>query len=171
MGKPSVLADIRDAFGSELNAGQQSALISWLSFTGTFSSVRGITHAIRAGKGPFKNMSVGGEHLHHYMWGIGMLVGVGAVAIRGEEKARRHPLTALVYGAGLALIVDEFALLLDLRDVYWARQGRISVDVGIGASSAAASYFAALPVIREVARRRRVGRARGKGQETPAADA
>ena len=49
-----MFADIRDAFGSELDAGQQSALISWLAFTGTFSSVRGITHAIRAGKGPFK---------------------------------------------------------------------------------------------------------------------
>jgi hypothetical protein len=50
-GKRSVFADVRDAFGSELNAGQQSALISWLAFTGTFGCVRGITHAIRAGKG------------------------------------------------------------------------------------------------------------------------
>ena len=105
MGKRSVIADIRDAFGSELDAGQQSALISWLAFTGTFSGVRGVTHAIRAGKGPFKNLSVGGEHLHHYMWGIGMLAGVGAIAVRGDEALRRHPATALAYGAGLALIV------------------------------------------------------------------
>ena len=159
MGRRSLLADIREAFGSELDAGQQSALIGWLAFTGTFSGVRGITHAIRAGKGPFKNLSVGGEHLHHYMWGIGMLTGVGAVAVRGDEKLRRHPLTALVYGAGLALIVDEFALLLDLKDVYWAKEGRISVDVGIGSSSLVGSYFAGLPVIREVGRRRRVPRA------------
>ena len=160
MGRRSLLADIRDAFGSELDVGQQSGLISWLAFTGTFSGVRGITHAIRAGKGPFKNLSVGGEHLHHYMWGIGMLTGVGAVAVRGDEKLRRHPLTALAYGAGLALIVDEFALLLDLKDVYWAKEGRISVDVGIGGSSLVGSYFAGLPVIREVARRRGAPRAR-----------
>ena len=153
MGKQSVLADIHDAFGSELDAGQQSALISWLAFTGTFSAVRGITHAIRADKGPFKNLSVGGEHLHHYMWGIGMLAGVGAVAVKGDEKLRRHPATAFAYGAGLALIVDEFALLLDLKDVYWAKEGRVSVDVGIGGSSLVASYFAGLPVIREVAKR------------------
>jgi hypothetical protein len=152
MGKRSVIADIRDAFGSELDAGQQSALISWLSFTGTFGGVRGVTHAIRAGKGPFKNLSVGGEHL--YMRGIGMLAGVGAIAVRGEEKLRRHPATALAYGAGLALIVDEFALLLDLKDVYWAKEGRISVDVGVGGSSLVGSYLAGLPVIREVARRR-----------------
>jgi hypothetical protein len=158
MGKRSVIADIRDAFSSELDAGQQSALISWLAFTGTFGSVRGITHAIRSGKGPFRNLSVGGEHLHHYMWGIGMLSGVGAIAVRGEERLRRHPATAFAYGAGLALIVDEFALLLDLKDVYWAKEGRVSVDVGVGGSSLVGSYFAALPVIREVARRRRAAR-------------
>jgi hypothetical protein len=158
MATQSLLADIRDAFGSELDAGQQSALMSWLAFTGTFGGVRGVTHAIRAGKGPFKNLSVGGEHLHHYMWGIGMLAGVGAIAVKGDEQLRRHPVTALAYGAGLALIVDEFALLLDLKDVYWAKQGRVSVDVGIGGSSLVGSYFAGLPVIREVAKRRRARR-------------
>ena len=151
----SAAADIRAAFGSELDAGQQSALISWLAFAGTFSGVRGITHAIKAGKGPFRNLSVGGEHLHHYIWGIGMLAGVGAVAVRGDEALRRHPAVAFAYGTGLALIVDEFALLLDLKDVYWAKQGRISVDTGIGLSSAAASYFAALPVLRKVRKTRR----------------
>ena len=160
MGKRSVISDVRDAFASELDTGQQSALISWLAFTGTFSGVRGVTHAIRAGKGPFKNLSVGGEHLHHYMWGIGLLAGVGAVAVKGDEKLRRHPVTALAYGGGLALIVDELALLLDLRDVYWAREGRVSVDVGIAGSSLAGTYFAGLPVIREVARRRGRGKAR-----------
>jgi len=158
MGTRSVVAEIRDAFSSELDAGQQSALVSWLSFTGTFGGVRGVTHAIRDGKGPFKNLSVGGEHLHHYMWGIGMLAGVGAVAVRGDERLRRHPVTALAYGAGLALIMDEFALLLDLKDVYWAKQGRISVDLAVGGSSLAGSYFAALPVIRKVLRRRAVSR-------------
>jgi hypothetical protein len=151
----SVVAEVRSAFSAELDPGQQSALISWLAFTVTFSGVRGITHAIRAGDGPFRNLSLGAEHLHHYMWGIGMLTGVGAVAVRGTEELRRHPATALVYGAGLALIVDEFALLLDLKDVYWAKQGRISVDLAIGAISLAGTYFAALPVLRKVTRRLR----------------
>ena len=150
-----MITEFRDAYRSELDASQQSALISWLAFTTTFSAVRGITHAIKAGKGPFRNLSLGGEHLHHYMWGIGMLTGVGAVAVRGTEELRRHPVTAAAYGAGLALIADEFALLLDLKDVYWAKQGRVSVDLAISASSAAASYFAALPVLRKVAHRRR----------------
>ena len=155
MGTESIVTEIRDAFGSELDPGQQSALISWLSFTGTFGGVRSVTHAIRDGRGPFRNLSVGGEHLHHYMWGIGLLAGVGAVAVRGDERLRRHPATALAYGVGLALIMDEFALLLDLKDVYWAKQGRISVDLAITGSSLAGSYFAALPVIRKVIDRRR----------------
>ena len=151
---PHLGHDLNAAFREELDATQRSALLSWLSFATTFAAVRGITYSIRAGRGPFHNLSAGGEHLHHYMWGIGMLAGVGAVAVHGDERTRRHPALALSYGAGLALIVDEFALLLDLKDVYWAKQGRISVDIAIGGIAAAGSYFAALPVLRRVRRER-----------------
>jgi hypothetical protein len=140
------------AYHEELSPGQRSALLSWLAFTVTFAGLRGLTYSIRTGRGPFRNISVGGEHLHHYLWGIGLLSGVGAVAVRGEERHRRHPAVAVSYGTGLGLIVDEFALLLDLRDVYWARQGRISIDVGIGGIALAGSYFAALPVLRRLRR-------------------
>jgi hypothetical protein len=152
---PHLVRDLNTAFREELDATQRSALLSWLSFSTTFGAVRGITYSIRAGRGPFRNISAGGEHLHHYMWGIGMLAGVGAVAVHGPDRTRRHPAVALSYGSGLALIVDEFALLLDLKDVYWAKQGRISVDLGIGGIAAAGSYFAALPVLRRVRRERR----------------
>jgi hypothetical protein len=126
-----------------------------MAFTATFAGLRALTYSIRVGRGPFRNVSVGGEHLHHYMWGIGLLSGVGAVAVRGEERHRRHPAVAVCYGSGLALIVDEFALLLDLRDVYWARQGRISIDIGVGGIALAGSYFAALPVLRRLRRERK----------------
>ena len=145
--------DVRTVFREELDPRQRSALLSWLAFTTTFGAVRGITYSIKEGKGPFGNLSVGGAHLHHYMWGIGMLSGVGAIAVHGEDARRRHPAVALAYGTGLALIVDEFALLLDLKDVYWAKQGRISVDLGIGASSVAGTYLAALPLLRALRRR------------------
>src|SRR5258708_21799704 len=82
-----------------------------------------LTYSIRDGKGPFRNISIGGEHLHHYMWGIGLLSGVGAVAVRGDERHRRHPAVAISYGSGLALIIDEFSLLPDLKDGYCATQG------------------------------------------------
>jgi len=142
-------------FREELDSRQRAALLSWLAFTVTFGAVRGITYSIKEGRGPFGNLSVGGEHLHHYMWGIGLLVGVGGVAVHGEDRQHRHPLVAIGYGAGLALIVDEFALLLDLKDVYWARQGRISVDLGVGGSALAGTYLAAQPLLRALRRRSR----------------
>jgi len=143
---------VRRAFHEELDPAQRSALVSWVAFTGTFAGLRGLTYSIRAGKGPFGNISFGGEHLHHYMWGIALLAGVGAVAVRGEERHRRHPAVAASYGGGLALIVDEFALLLDLRDVYWAKEGRVSIDLGVGTIALAGSYFAALPMLRRLRR-------------------
>jgi hypothetical protein len=161
-------AEISRAYHEELGPGQRSALLSWLAFTGTFAGLRALTYSIRAGKGPIRNISVGGEHLHHYMWGIAMLSGVGAIAVRGEERHRRHPAVAVNYGTGLALIVDEFALLLDLKDVYWARQGRVSIDVGIGAIALAGSYFAALPVLRRLQREHQPKMA---AAEMPAAEA
>jgi len=149
MGRTSPIAPaVRTVFHEDLDPRQRAALLSWIAFTTTFGAVRGITYSIARGVGPFRNLSVGGEHLHHYMWGIGLVSGVGGVAVHGEDSRRRHPAVALCYGAGLALIVDEFALLLDLKDVYWAKQGRISVDLGIGASALAGTYFAALPLVR-----------------------
>jgi hypothetical protein len=74
--KPATPASaVRRAYREELSPGQRSALLSWLAFTVTFAGLRALTYSIRAGKGPFRNISIGGEHLHHYMWGIGLLSG------------------------------------------------------------------------------------------------
>jgi hypothetical protein len=156
----TLLPRLRRVLRDDLDQGQRAALASWIAFAATFGAVRGITYSIRAGKGPFRNLSAGGEHLHHYLWGIAMLAGVGAVAVHGDEQYRNHPVVATSYGSGLALIVDEFALLLDLQDVYWARQGRLSVDIGIGGVAAAGSYFAALPVMHAMHERRAAEQAR-----------
>ncbi len=138
-----------------LQPGERAALLSWVAFGATFAAVRVLTHSIRAGSGPFRNLSPGGTHLHHYLWGITMLAGVGGVAVHGEDRRRRHPTVPLVYGAGLALIIDEFALLLDLRDVYWAKEGRLSVDLAVGAIAATGTVLAAQPLIRGIRNRRR----------------
>jgi hypothetical protein len=146
--------DVRRAYREELGPRERAALWAWLGFTVTFGSVRAITYSIRRGSGPFRNVSVGGAHLHHYLWGIAALTGVGAVDLRGEDRTRRHPVVAATYGTGLALIVDEFALLLDLRDVYWAQEGRISVDLGVGLVAAGGTTFSAIPVLRRLRRDR-----------------
>ncbi len=150
---PPAVEAVHKAYLEELGPKERAALLSWGGFATTFAAVRGITYSIRDNKGPFRNLSVGGAHLHHYMWGIGLLSGVGAVAVHGEEEHRRHPAVALSYGVALALIVDEFALLLDLEDVYWAKQGRLSVDLGVGLVAVGGTVFAALPMLQRLLRR------------------
>ncbi|MEU8575243.1 hypothetical protein [Streptomyces asoensis] len=129
---------------------QRSLLTTWVSFGVTFGTVRVITHGIRGGWLPWGDISVGREHLHHYNLGIAALAGVGLIAVRGDERAIGHPVVATAYGCGTALIADEFALLLDLRDVYWGDQGRLSVDVSLGALSVLGAYLTATPFWHEI---------------------
>ncbi|MFF3327540.1 hypothetical protein [Streptomyces sp. NPDC002889] len=131
---------------------KRSLIVTWVSFGTTWGVVRLITHGIRGGWLPWGNISAGGEHLHHYNFGIATLAGVGLVAVRGDERAVGHPAVAAAYGVGTALITDEFALLLDLSDVYWAKQGRLSVDVSLGFLSVLGAYLTAKPFWDEVAR-------------------
>ena len=100
------------------------------AFLLTFLIVRGITLAIRAGVGPFHNVSAGGQHIHHLVWGILLLLLVGYVWLLevGVGSNWVASLTALAFGVGAALALDEFALWLNLSDVYWERQGRESID-------------------------------------------
>ncbi|MDF3289679.1 hypothetical protein [Streptomyces silvisoli] len=137
---------------ANLSPTKRPLVITWASFGATFGTVRLITHGIRGGWLPWGNLSAAGEHLHHYNLGIAALTGVGMVAVRGDEKAVGHPAVAAAYGAGCALIADEFALLLDLQDVYWAKQGRVSVDVSLGVMSVLGAYLTAVPFWHQIAR-------------------
>jgi hypothetical protein len=112
----------------------ERALLSAVGFTGAFAACRGITHAIRAGVGPFQNMSVGGRHLHHSTPGILGLLGIGFVwtqrAYIGDDSPPRwgSRVTSSLYGICAALTLDEFALWMDLSDDYWTPAGRKSID-------------------------------------------
>jgi hypothetical protein len=137
---------VTNEWGHRLQPGEQSVVIAWSSFTATFTGVRALTHWIRAGHGPSGGgMTIGGQHFHHYNIGIGLLSTIGAIALRGEERHRRHPMTAVAYGSALALIVDELALLMDLKDVYWAREGRKSVDAAVILVAAGGTFIAGMP--------------------------
>jgi hypothetical protein len=113
---------------------RERAFLSAVGFTAAFATARGITHAIRAGVGPFNNISEGGRHIHHSTFGIFGLLGLGylwtyRLAI-GPDPGRRWPsrVSASLYGVASALTLDEFALWLDLHDDYWDKQGRKSID-------------------------------------------
>jgi hypothetical protein len=144
---PAVASELHKGFFEDMGPQERSALLAWCGFIVTFAAARTVTYSVRAGRGPCRNVSLGKSHLHHYLWGIALLGAVGAIAVRGSDETRRHPVVALCYGTGSALIVDEFALLLDLEDVYWARQGRVSVDLGVGLAAAGGTAFAAKPVL------------------------
>jgi hypothetical protein len=112
-----------------------------------FASLRILTHSIHRGHGPTGGgTSLGGRHFHHYNIGIALLAAVGMVGLRGSNKQRRHPVVAIAYGSAAALVVDELALLLDLEDVYWASDGRKSVDAAVGVIAAGATFFVGLPL-------------------------
>ena len=105
-------------------------LVAWmvLGFLVTFLVTRFITHAIRSGRGPFRDGSVGGVHVHHEVYGIFLLLGTGTAEFAYRPPGAWGDLLAVLFGAGAALTLDEFALWLHLQDVYWSREGRSSVD-------------------------------------------
>ena len=142
----SRLARLRHQWGERLEPGEQATVLAWASFTLTFLGLRGLTHWIRTGHGPSGGgIKLSGKHFHHYNIGIGMLATVAGVGLRGTEKQRRHPAAAVAFGAANAMIVDELALLLDLKDVYWAKEGRESVDVAVGLIAVGATVVAGIP--------------------------
>ena len=103
-------------------------------FLGSFATVRLSTLGVRAGRGPFRNVHVGGRHIHHFVPGIVVAFGAGIAAVLSREERSTQRL-ALPLGAGIGLTFDEAALLLDLRDVYWTREGLLSVQLSLGATA------------------------------------
>jgi hypothetical protein len=102
-------------------------------FLGSFALVRLSTWGIRDGWGPFRNVRLGGRHIHHFVPGIVLGFGSGTAALlSGDERAEW---LALPMGAGMGMTFDEAALLLDLRDVYWTREGLLSVQLSLGATA------------------------------------
>jgi len=105
-----------------------------LGFFVTAFVVRGITLAIHNNIGPFHDVSMHGRHIHHMVWGILLLLTVGYCWLTeiGTGAVDSWPIagriTAMLYGVAAALILDEFALWLNLSDVYWQREGRESYE-------------------------------------------
>jgi hypothetical protein len=132
-----------------------------ISFFLTFATVRVLTYSIHHNIGPFHDVSMGGRHIHHLVWGIVILLLVGyswllELGSRGTMGSIiLSRLISLLYGAGAALTLDEFALWLNLRDVYWAREGRASIDAVLLFGSLLAIATWGAPLFKGVWRQRR----------------
>lgn len=110
--------------------GRAPLFACFAAFIVTFLSTRGITRLIRAGKGPFKdNVSGGGLHIHHAVPGLILLVAGAFTAITVADDSAWMVLAGILVGIGTSLVLDEFALILHLEDVYWAEEGRVSVEM------------------------------------------
>jgi hypothetical protein len=137
---------------------RERLFLASLGFLVTFGVVRGITHLIRLGVGPFHNVTSGGLHIHHLVWGILLLLVVGYIWLIQEGTGEStfpswfSRVTAMVYGVGAALTLDEFALWLNLQDVYWAQAGRESIDAVVIFGSLLSVGIWGGPFFRAVAR-------------------
>lgn len=121
-------------------------------FLGSFALVRLSTWGIRERRGPFRNVSLRGRHIHHFVPGILLAFGSGTVALLTDDDELEQRL-ALPMGAGIGLTFDEAALLLDLRDVYWTREGLLSVQLSLGATAILSIAFLTQRMLRRGERR------------------
>ena len=124
---------IREGYG--VSRTRENALFNMLaSFATTFGITRGITWYIRehGGLGPIQNVVVGKRHIHHFIPGGLLSLAAGGVAI-GAKGSELDRYLAVPFGVGVALVLDESALLLELDDVYWTEEGVLSVQIAFAA--------------------------------------
>ena len=129
---------------------RENALLNLLaSFVGTFSLARGITYLLRGRSrvGPFRTLRIGQRHIHHFVPGILLAFGSGAAAILTDNE-QIEPRLALAFGTGMGLTLDESALLLELDDVYWSREGVLSVQITLAAMALISASILAARLLR-----------------------
>ena len=127
--------------------GRLPLLCCLIAFLLTFVATRTIVRYIRAhanGDAPRKwwqprNIGHGTLHIHHVVIGVVMVMisGVTMVTLAADGGMAQFTAAAIFFGIGAALVLDEFALILHLEDVYWAEDGRTSVDAVFAAVAVA----------------------------------
>src|SRR5215216_6972094 len=121
--------------GYEASSRTEQVLFNMLTgFVSAFALIRVSTAGIRGGWWPFGNVRLGGRHIHHFVPGILIAFGSGALGLLTQSQKLETTL-AIPFGAGMGLTFDEAALLLDLRDVYWTREGVLSIQLSLGATA------------------------------------
>jgi len=129
----SVASVYRDGI---VDTGRETQFLFFVSFLLTFGFIRTSTHMIRAQVSWWPgNVSVGGTHIHHLVWGILLLLITGYVGVGIHPGDPWRGIVAVLFGIGTGLTLDEFALWLNLKDVYWSKEGRRSIDAVIVAAA------------------------------------
>jgi hypothetical protein len=127
------------------DTGKEALFLLFVSFLIAFALTRLYTRLARVyGWG---SASVGGVHLHHAVPGLVLALGAGLLAFTPwGNRSPAQELLAIAFGAGAALVLDEWALIFHLDDVYWSQEGRSSIDaVIIGSIVAGVLLYTASP--------------------------
>jgi hypothetical protein len=123
--------DITGAYDREIQVpGKEIHFLILVAFVCSFGFIRGSAHMIRAQVSwwPGNVETKGGTHIHHMFWGILLLLVMGYIGLAVNPDSPWIELVAIAFGIGMGLTMDEFALWLNLQDVYWAPKGRESID-------------------------------------------
>ena len=116
--------------GNVTLAGREPLLLALLAFLVVFAGTRLYTRVAR--RRGWGSGSVNGVHLHHMVVGILLVLVTGLLAVAlWPEGSPWREILGILFGAGAALTLDEFALWLYLRDVYWCEEGRSSIDASV----------------------------------------
>ncbi len=121
---------------------QRAGLILLAAMLLSFGFIRFSTRMIRAEVSWWPgNVTPGGLHIHHLVFGIVLMMVSGFLSFAGDPGEPWIEILAGLFGVGMGLTLDEFALWLHLEDVYWAEEGRSSVDAVIFAAIIAGGYI------------------------------
>jgi hypothetical protein len=133
-----------DPFPETTAPGRSTAFLVLTAFLVTFLFIRTSARLIRNPNVTWwpGNVESGDLHIHHLVWGICLVLIAGFLGFAADLETPWWHISAIAFGIGAGLTIDEFALWLYLRDVYWAREGRLSVDAGV-----IATVFAVLVVL------------------------
>src|SRR3954451_3630373 len=134
--------------GYEATSRTEKVLFNMLTgFVSGFALMRLSTTGIRGGWWPAGNVRLGGRHIHHFVPGILIAFVSGACGLLTQNQ-KLETWLAVPFGAGIGVTFDEAALLLDLRDVYWTREGVLSVQISLGLAATLSGTILALRMLR-----------------------
>ena len=116
-------------------------------FVAAFALMRLSTWGQRGGWWPIRPVKVRGRHIHHFVPGILIAFGAGGAGLATTNERLEEALS-VAFGSGVGLTFDEAALLLDLRDVYWTREGIVSLQLSFGLTAVMAVTLLGLRILR-----------------------
>ncbi|MDA0185001.1 hypothetical protein OJ997_32150 [Solirubrobacter phytolaccae] len=131
-----------DPFGEHGHAGPGTAFVVVGAFLLSFLLIRTSARLTRSVSWWPGGVETRGVHVHHLVWGIGLMNVCGFLAFAVPLEFPWWHLIAVGFGVGAGFTFDEFALWVHLEDVYWAEQGRSSFDAVV-----ASAAFMALVVL------------------------